>query len=147
MRRFVTFLLSPVLALAFFLAGSPAANAFGSEVLGCAWNGGPWIANNCGSNNYNLTFSARNLSGSYSYSWTVKYASSTLTTPCGSGIDPCILSGCTATSSSCTIYADNPWPAGDKVVTASLRLTQSGQSRTITASATNDSFTPACPTC
>jgi hypothetical protein len=42
--------------MAFFLVGSPAANAFGSEVLGCAWNGGTWIANNCGGGVDNLTF-------------------------------------------------------------------------------------------
>ena len=136
MRRFWTLLLTPVLALAFFLVGNPAANAFGSEVLGCAWNGGTWVANNCGGGVDNLTFSPHNLSGSYSYSWTVKYGASTVTSPCTSGIEPCILSGCTTTSSTCTIYAEDPYPLHDKVITASLRLTQSGQSRTITASGT-----------
>ncbi|MEO7260523.1 MAG: hypothetical protein ABI047_04610 [Jatrophihabitantaceae bacterium] len=147
MRRFWTLVLTPVLALAFFLAGSPAANAFGSEVLGCAWNGGSWVANNCGSSTGNLAFSPHNLSGSYSYSWTVTYGASTVTTPCASGIEPCILSGCTATSSSCTVYADNPYPLTNRVITARLQLTQSGQSRTITASGTAYSSKPACPLC
>jgi len=142
MRRFWTLLLTPVLALAFFLVGSPAANAFGSEVLGCAWNGGTWVANNCGGGDDNLTFSPHNLSGSYSYSWTVKYGPSTLTALCSSGVDPCILSGCTATSSTCTVYAPDPAPLHNKVITASLRLTQSGQSRTITASGTALSSNP-----
>ena len=61
MRRFWTLLLSPVLALAFFLAGSPAANAFGTEVLGCSWNGGTWIGNNCGYGGGQLAFSAQSV--------------------------------------------------------------------------------------
>jgi hypothetical protein len=147
MCRFRTLLLTAVLALAFLLVGIPAANAFGSEVLGCAWNGGSWTANNCGSSDGTLTFSAQNLTGSYSYSWTVTYGASTLTTLCGSGIEPCIQSGCTATSSSCTVYADNPYPLHDKVITASLTLKQSGQSRTVTASGTAYSYKDPCPLC
>jgi hypothetical protein len=147
MRRFWSLLLTPVLTVAFFLAGSPAANAFGSEVLGCAWNARAWTANNCGYGTGTITFSPVNLSGSYSYSWTVTYGGSVVTTPCSSGIEPCILSGCTATSSSCAVYADNPYPLKDRVITASLQLTQSGQSRTITASGTAKSSTPTCPTC
>jgi hypothetical protein len=147
MCRFRTLLLAPLLALALLLVGIPSANAFGGEVLGCAWNGGSWTANNCGGSDGTLTFSAHNLSGSYSYSWTVTYGPSTVTTPCTSGIEPCIQSGCTATSSSCTVFADNPYPLHDKVITASLRLTQSGQSRTITASATALSYKDPCPLC
>ncbi len=146
MRRFLTLLLTPLLVLTFFLADSPAANAFGSEVLGCSWNGGPWVANGCGASDGSLTFSPHNLSGTYSYSWTITYGAFTVTNTCGNGLEPC-LSGCTTTSSSCTILADNPWPAQSKPVTASLQLTQSGQSRTITASATVYSYKPDCTRC
>jgi hypothetical protein len=83
-----------VLAVTCFLVRSPAANAFGAEVLGCSWNGGAWIANDCGYGDGDVTFSAHNLSGSHSY------------------------------------------PLHDKLITASLRPTQSGQSRTVTATAT-----------
>ena len=147
MRKFWTLVLTPVLALAFFLVESPAAHAFGSEVLGCSWNGGTWVANNCGASDGALAFSPHNLSGSYSYGWTVTYGATTVTTPCSSGIEPCIQSGCTATSSSCTVYADNPYPLHSKVITASLVLTQSGQQRTITASGTAYSSRDACPLC
>ncbi|HJQ01026.1 MAG TPA: hypothetical protein VJ851_05460 [Jatrophihabitans sp.] len=124
MRRFWTLLLTPVLAVAFFMVGSPAANAFGAEVLGCSWNSGPWIANNCGGSDGLLTFSAHNLSGTYSYSWTLTgYPSLT------------IVSGCTATSSTCTVDTGDG-ALRDHTLTASLTLTQSGQSRTITAKAT-----------
>jgi hypothetical protein len=146
MRKFWTLLLTPVLAFAFFLVGSPAAQAFGSEVLGCNWGSTAWTAGNCGSGDGNLTFSVQNLSGSYSYNWTVTYGSSTVTSPCNGG-DPCILSGCTASSSTCTVYADNPYPLHDKVITATLQLTQSGQTRTLTASGTAHSYKPACPLC
>jgi hypothetical protein len=124
MRRFWTLLLTPVLALAFFMVASPNANAFGAEVLGCSWGSGPWIANNCGGGDYTLTFSAHNLSGTYSYSWTLTGSSTTT-----------ITSGCTATSSTCTVNAD-PLGRQDQTLTASLTLTQSGRSRTITAQAT-----------
>jgi hypothetical protein len=123
MRRFWTLLLTPVLTLAFFVLGSPAANAFGSEVLGCDWGTG-WVANNCGGGNGLVTFSAHNLSGTYSYSWTLTGYGATN-----------ISSGCTATSSTCTVNTGNGG-LNDRTLTASLTLTQSGRSRTITAQAT-----------
>lgn len=144
MRRFWTLLLAPVLAMTFFIVASPAAHAFGAEVLGCSWNGGSWIANNCGGNNGLVTFSARNLSGSYSYSWTLKVNSSTISNGCNGVSEPCIYSGCTTTSSTCTVSTYGA--LHDRVLTASLRLTQSGQSRTITAQATSLAD-PACIKC
>jgi len=136
MQRFWTLLLTPVLALTVFLTGSPAANAFGGEVLGCAWNYGTWYANDCGGGNGTLGFSVHNLSGSYSYNWTVTYGGYPFTRQCSSGIQPCILGGCTVTSSSCLVFAGDPAPLHDRVVAATLRLTQSAQSRTLTASGT-----------
>jgi hypothetical protein len=133
MRRLWTLLVTPLLALAVFLVGNPAANAFGSEVLGCAWDGGSWIANNCGSGTAEVTFSAHNLSGSSTYSWTLTIGGSTFSNSCA-GVTPCIVSGCTATSSSCTV-ADDEF-VHSRVLTASLQLTQAGHSRTITATAT-----------
>lgn len=132
MRRFSTLLLTSVLALAFFVARSPAANAFGGEVLGCAWSGSAWIANDCGTGTGPITFSAHNLSGSYSYSWTLNWSKP-------------IISGCTATSSTCTVDAGT---AGlrPRTLRATLTLTQSGQSRTISAQATID-YNIDCTTC
>jgi hypothetical protein len=134
MRKLWTLALAPILALAFFLVGAPSANAFGSEVLGCDWGTG-WVANDCGGGSGMVTFSAHNLSGSYSYSWTLtRDTGDTLTVSCSTGISPCVYSGCTATSSSCTIYADGG--RHNHVLTASLTLTQSGLSRTIQAQLT-----------
>jgi hypothetical protein len=133
MRKFWTLALTPLLALAFFLVGAPSANAFGSEVLGCAWNGGGWVASNCGGGSGQVVFSAHNLSGSYSYSWTIVNDLGYSYGPC-TGATPCIISGCTATSSTCTLAAEGP--LHDRVVTASLTLHQSGLSRTIQAKAT-----------
>jgi hypothetical protein len=132
MRRFWTLLLTPVLTLAFFMAGSPAANAFGAEVLGCSWGSGPWIANDCGGGDGLVTFSAHYLSGSYSYSWTLNRSVT-------------IISGCNATSSTCTV---DPPVLGLKpgLLRATLTLTQSGQSRTISAVAELD-YNADCRTC
>jgi hypothetical protein len=132
MRKLWTLLLTPILVLAFCLVSAPNANAFGSEVLGCDWGTG-WVANNCGGGSGTLVFSAHNLSGSYSYSWTIKNDLGNSYGPC-TGATPCITSGCTATSSTCTLAAEGP--LHDRVVTATLTLTQSGLSRTITAQAT-----------
>jgi hypothetical protein len=69
-------------ALAFFVVGSPSANAFGSEVLGCD-AGGVWVANSCmttGSQDTGtlllINFSPGNTSGTYTTSWVVKTGSS-----------------------------------------------------------------------
>jgi hypothetical protein len=144
MRRFWTLLLTPVLALAFFMVASPAANAFGGEVLGCSWGSSAWVANNCGGGYDLVTFSAHNLSGTYSYSWTIKNDFGSTINACNGVTFPCLYSGCTTTSSSCTLNAYGP--THDRVYTASLQLTQSGQSRTITAQATGFADPP-CKTC
>jgi hypothetical protein len=139
MRKWWTAVLTPVLALAFFIAGSPAANAFGSEVLGCAVNSGAWTANTCSGDSYaaaTINYSPQNLSGTYSKRWTVTGPDGTpVTANCSSTVTAnCIDSGCTLSSTSCVIkvparpYRDAPW-------TASLRLTQSGLTRTIQAQA------------
>ena len=133
MPKFWTLVLTPILALAFFLAGAPSANAFGSEALGCDWGSG-WVANNCGGGDGILTFSVHNLSGTYSYSWTVTTdLGQTVTGPC-TGQSLCIDSGCTSTSSTCRLVATGN--LHDRVLTAKLTLTQSGLSRTIQAQAT-----------
>ena len=142
MRKLWAAVLAPVLALAFFVVGSPAANAFGSEVLGCHVNDGTWTANSCVGGGLNtgdlnsIFFDPHNLSGTYAMQWTVNNPDGgTITMTCGTSIiGPCIARGCTSTSTTCFIRARNR--AVDKTFTATLRLTQSGQSRTIQASAT-----------
>ncbi|HJQ01805.1 MAG TPA: hypothetical protein VJ851_09400 [Jatrophihabitans sp.] len=124
-RRFWTLILTPVLALVFLLAGSPAANAFGSEVLGCAWNGGTWTANTCGYGDADITFSPQGLSGTYSYRWTISIS--------GTGYNS-IVSGCTTTSTTCTLDVQ-PSTYQKRNIDVALQLTQSGVSRTISATA------------
>jgi hypothetical protein len=69
MRKFWTGALAPVFALAVFMLGTPAANAFGTEVLGCTYGSASWTANSCSGAFDLATFSPSNLSGAYSYSW------------------------------------------------------------------------------
>jgi hypothetical protein len=145
MRRFWTLLLTPVLAVAFFMVASPTANAFGSEVLGCAWPNSGWVANDCGGGYGIVTYSAHNLAGTYSYNWTLtNNLGNTISNACNGVTWPCIYSGCTTTSSSCEL--DTSYGFHDHVYTAILKLTQSGQSRSITAQATGLADPP-CRTC
>jgi hypothetical protein len=142
MRRLWAAALTPVLGLAFLVMGSGPANAFGSEVLGCAFQGSTWTASSCAGYD-SATFSVHNLSGTYSYAWTFTIGGlNWAPKSCGSS-SPCVQSGCTTTSSTCTV---NDWPLHDQTITATVRLTQSGQSRTIQASALYYSDPP-CLTC
>lgn len=146
MRKLWALALTHVLALAFFVLGSAPAHAFGSEVLGCQVSqaGLPaptWTANSCGigrtsDDYYWITYSPHNLSGTYSYQWTLSRlgGTGTITTTCTtSPTSACIDSGCTTTSSICVLKVLNP--PSDRTYVASLRLTQSGLSRTIQAQA------------
>jgi serine protease len=96
-----------------------------TEVLGCAWEGGPWIANNCGAGDGQIIFSPQGLSGSYSYSWSVSIT--------GTGTGG-IVSGCTTTSSTCTLDVE-PSTYTKRIISVGLQLTQSGASWTISATA------------
>ncbi|HST47426.1 hypothetical protein [Jatrophihabitans sp.] len=143
MRKLLTAVSALVAALAFFVVGSPSANAFGSEVLGCD-AGGAWSANSCESSAlpaYHLVtvnFSPHNTSGTYSTSWYVHNANGVaITQSCYAnyGNTPCFNGSCPAGSMQCSIVV-RVGPTNDKVFTAALTLTQSGQTRTITAAAT-----------
>ena len=125
----------------FMVLDSPSANAFGSEVLGCGF--APyytWSANQCtgNDNKYYVQFSPHYLSGTYSYQWAITdgYGAPITRTCTGpAGVDQgCLYSGCTATSSTCTVTVEDQ--AQTLVYSASLTLTQSGRSRTIQATAT-----------
>ncbi|MEO6501741.1 MAG: hypothetical protein ABIQ09_07495 [Jatrophihabitantaceae bacterium] len=141
MRKLWAAALALVSALAFLVIGSTPANAFGSEVLGCSINY-PWTANSCHSNAaladgkpVYANFSAQNLSGTYATSWTITTGTgAAVTQSCTPYNSLCIESGCTASSLACQIR----WSVGyqDRTLTAVLRLTQSGQTRTVTAKAT-----------
>ena len=145
MRKLLTAVFALVAALASFVVGSPSANAFGSEVLGCYVENPPWLANSCDSAGnepaYGLTpiyFSPHNTSGTYTTSWYVHNANGVaVTQSCSSNYTntPCIDYGCSAGSMACNI-AVRVGPTNDKVITAALTLTQSGRTRTITAAAT-----------
>jgi hypothetical protein len=143
MRKLFGLAFSCVLAVALLVLGSPAANAFGSEVLGCAFvsDGLSWTANSCaggGGESHvinHIQYSPHNLSGTYSMHWTAgDSVGNPITATCSTGILPCIESGCTSTSTTCAIETNTPAQA--KTYTASLQLTQFGQTRTIRASAT-----------
>lgn len=142
MRRFWALALTSIFALALFVLGTPAANAFGAEVLGCKFgSASSWTANSC-SGSYGVTFSPSNLSGTYTFGWTVTQNGTPITNMCSSGTGgACIDSGCTATSSTCTVYPQASLYSTETAV-ATLVLTQSGQSRTIQATATVDRVKP-----
>lgn len=142
MRKLLIAAFAHVLALAFLVVGSAPAHAFGSEVLGCWVDGsaGGWTANSCvGDVNTpppTIHFSPQNLSGSYSTSWTLIQNTHPITANCSSTTTTnCIVSGCTVSSTTCDVRAQSGGKA-THTYTASLRLTQSGRSRTIQAQAT-----------
>jgi hypothetical protein len=153
MRKLRPLALTPVLALAFFVLGTAPAHAFGSEVLGCQVSQaglppGTWTANSCGigrtsDDYYWIAYSPQNLSGTYTFAWTLTLPSgNTVTTPCTATTGPCIDSGCTSTSSTCVLKVPNP--PRDRTYVASLVLTQSGLSRTIQAQALITGDPPCC---
>jgi hypothetical protein len=158
MRKLLTAVFALVAALAFFVVGSPSANAFGSEVLGCDAGLG-WTANSCsdlGSQSngtfISVDFSAANTSGTYATSWVVKFAGGVpITQACSIYYNnaPCISSpnsgSCGAASTWCQIVVRVG--STNKTLTAALTLTQSGRTRTITAAATIQEGTGPCPTC
>jgi hypothetical protein len=141
MRKLCTAALALVSALAFFVIGSPPANAFGGEVLGCS-SGFGWTANSCHSSAalssgtlLLVAFDTHNTSGTYTTSWTFTPA---LNGTCSSTFSnvPCVYpgGGCTAGSLSCQIATRVTTYI--QTFTAALRLTQAGQTRTVTATAT-----------
>ena len=149
MRKMWALALAPLLTFAFLMLGSAPANAFGSEVLGCN-NDAPyhtgWQADRCyvGGDYYwvgdvaRIDFVPHYLSGTYTYAWSVGNQSTStfypFTRSCTSDTDyNCILTGCTTTTSTCSVAAKVGATSHD--VSASLKLTQSGLSRTISATA------------
>jgi hypothetical protein len=139
MRRSWSMILTPMVALAVFLLGSPAAHAFGSEVLGCAFDSAAWTASSCaggGDVTFNDTvhFSPHNISGTYTMRWTVTNSAGTAVPSCSSSVTyNCVSRGCTTTSVCDLIVHSNIQHSNTYF--ASLRLTQSGQTRTISAQA------------
>jgi len=154
MRQLWIAALALLSALIFLIVGSPSANAFGSEVLGCDAGTG-WTANSCSSYYYlidgqtvGVAFSPSNMSGSYTTSWTLTTDTGTsITQTCTSTYSntPCIIAnaGCTAGSLACHIMARSGGPD----INAALRLTQSGRTRTVTAHATIYDTIDQCHTC
>ncbi|HST49733.1 hypothetical protein [Jatrophihabitans sp.] len=151
MRKLWAAALALLSALFFLVVASPPASAFGSEVLGCSAGLG-WTANTCSSaasryvgDPLYVTFSPANTSGTYGTSWTVIDDGVLVTTKCVSINNvACISSGCTAGSMSCQVF--------DRVgagyyITAYLTLTQSGQSRTVSAQAYIKPGLEGCRTC
>jgi len=140
-RKLLLLLLTPLLALFFLVLGSPSANAFGGEVLGCGVDNSAWTANSCAGGGDSSTsahvihYAAHNLSGSYSMKWTALNGFGTvITASCNSPqVVNCIWSGCTASSTTCDIGAGQF--SQDRTFTATLQLTQSGQTRSVQASA------------
>lgn len=140
-RKLLIAAFAHMLALAFLVVGSAPAHAFGSEVLGCWVDGSTegWTANSCYGDppisTPTIHFSPHNLSGSYSMTWTVTGPGGlAITANCSSTTTyNCISSGCTVSSTTCDLTVRKGKYA--RTYTASLRLTQSGLSRTIQAQA------------
>ncbi|MEO7260851.1 MAG: hypothetical protein ABI047_06295 [Jatrophihabitantaceae bacterium] len=137
MRKLWTAALAFVSALAFFIVGSPSANAFGGEVLGCSVSFG-WTADSCTSyaglsagQTLYVNFEPQNLSGAYTSSWAITGPGGAVTGSCSTGSFTCIFTGCTAGSLSCQVRTKVS--SGPYAITAALTLTQSGQTRTVSA--------------
>ncbi|MEV0727878.1 hypothetical protein [Polymorphospora sp. NPDC050346] len=115
-----------VAATTLAFAGAAPAAAIGQETFGCriapgvvlTWN--TYCTNSAPASTYNAGFAVLNTSGSYTFSWSV------------SGPYQSINTGCTATSSSCSVWVAN----SDAMIVATVTYTQNGQSRTQTAYAT-----------
>jgi len=147
MRRLWTLILTPVLALGLLLFQAPAASAFGTEVLGCAfgvYSDADWTANSCegsgaGGTTETVYFWPHNMSGSYTWNWTVTKQNGTALPDC-SGIlrSNCILD--CATIDGCEIRVRFSTLQSSTVI-VKLQLTQSGQTRTISAKALVDQST------
>ncbi|HJQ03074.1 MAG TPA: hypothetical protein VJ851_15875 [Jatrophihabitans sp.] len=141
MRKSWALLLTPVLVMFFLILGNPSANAFGAEMLGCSVDSAAWTAKACSgggsdsSGPHVIHYAAQNLSGSYSMNWTPHNGfGQVITASCGSGtVINCIWSGCTASSTTCDIGAGQFLQ--DKSFVATVELTQSGQTRSISANA------------
>ena len=121
----------------------------GNEILGCAFDSSAWTANSCALSGTLgdidvAHFVPHNLSGSYTMSWTVTGPSGALSN-CSTGYN-CISAGCTSTSTTCDITVRTG--LNDHTYTATLKLTQSGVTKTISASAIvyGDNST-SCPKC
>ncbi|GAB7036436.1 MULTISPECIES: hypothetical protein [Catenuloplanes] len=123
MKPFIT---AAATALALIAVPSPAA-AFGAETFGCRVSPGPVVPFTPACTNLHLHrnvqvgFLVDNLSGSYTFSWDV-------TGPYSS-----VVSGCTATSASCTVAVS---AVTDKEIVAWVTYAQNGQSASRRASAT-----------
>jgi hypothetical protein len=137
-RKAWSLALTPLAALAVSVALTTPARAFGAEVLGCDAGGG-WTANTCSGQGLNaditvgyidIDYAVHNLSGTYAYAWT-KPTNAT------------IYSGCTATTSVCDIEVPDGFTT-THYYTVSVKLTQSGQSRTLSATAAIKGA-PICP--
>jgi hypothetical protein len=120
-------------------AASSSSSFTGSEVLGCAFDSGPWTANSCNifgtSGDIDVAhFVPYNLSGTYTMRWTVTGPSGSALSNCSSTVTyNCISGGCTSTSTTCDV--NTRAGKNDHIYTASLKLTQSGVTKTISASA------------
>jgi hypothetical protein len=153
MRKLSKAALALVSALALFFVGSPPASAFGGEVLGCSAGFG-WTAGSCHSSAslssgtlLLVTFEAHNTSGTYDTSWAFTPA---LNGTCNSSFTnvPCAYSGNTCTAGSVTCQIATRVTNATQTYTAALTLTQSGQTRTVTATATvKESIDGGCRLC
>lgn len=124
MRRYIAPLAVAALACGVPLATAATASAFGAESLGCyVSTGGPpppseqFCTSGTAAHDYNVTFSVANLSGSYSYAWTV---------PSIRGLTG--ESGCTSTSSTCSFGVAG---GGEKIIDITVVVTQGGQSESL----------------
>ena len=132
MRRLLTALVAITLGITIALAAATPAQAFGSETLGCRiapgtqFNWYPACNNDTGfAYTYNVGFLVQNTSGSgYSYTWSI------------TGQHGAVITGCTSTSNVCAVYATRR--AGSYDITATVTVTQGGQSGTLYSIATID---------
>lgn len=123
MRKLAATTMLGAVAVATALMPATNASALGGETLGCRVAPGHTFtfSNVCSndsptSTGYSIGFLVQNTSGTYAYAWSIPAHSS-------------VSSGCTSTSSSCTISVSR----GQGEYDMSVTLSQGGSSETLTA--------------
>jgi hypothetical protein len=125
MRRFISLLSVAIAAAGLTILTISPARAFGSESLGCiispsqATTVGSFCQTHIPSGSYDITYQLSNLSGTYSFAWSV---------PPGYPV----ISGCTSTAIDCVVSA---FGGSEQTIQVSVVVTQGSSSETLSATA------------
>lgn len=129
-RRYLPLMAGAALALAAPIATAGSAAAFGGESLACTITpgGGGIYLNDCSTatpaSAYGVTYKVQNGTGTYTYAWTVPTAGAGVITG---------ETGCTSSSPTCSIGVKPG--ASDRILTATVVISQGGSQATLTSTA------------